>query len=528
MVELTNPLRFTGHPLFDVGVAGVCAYAKRERPEDVTLDDLDAVSDFMTETYYGGSMGTYLTCVFMNASFVQPNESADKRERFIRQYVRAHRATPDPQVAGLRCAFSGLPATSPLVRTHLPLFSGEDVMNFRPRGQTFVPAAGAYIVALFFLPFASRRAEGRLLAVHCDDPALTIAFAKRYLEDNRRLLALALPTERALVHPGYERELPMWDGQKKQYKYADVKAPRSLVVADLTEIAAQAAPSDRRPRPAALTAYHLSNSGQGPGLAIFEVPSPVVLFLRRAAGPTTAKAWRAIASRFQPLSGSPSEDEAAADKGGRRRKAKPAADAPAGRPGWTKNRAFEDLCEVFGAGFLDRAAAVRWLQFYVLGRMERGRGKRNYEKTEARNWALTELFLTEVMGMNKGRIELIRTFADKLADWIANKNDTKLFRAIAFEKLWELRQRLLRVQQESAKSALLFGLDEYAQVWLHSEDGARDESLVRDLVCIRVVERLHERGFFKTLDEGLVDPQPENENENDEQYARDAHSGEED
>ena len=221
---MTAALRWTGHPLVDTGTAGLCAFARRLRPEDLTLDDFDAVSDFLVETYYHGQLGTYLSCVFMNASFVQPNEGAAKREAFIAQYLRAHRATADARVAGARCVFSGAGATSALVRTHLPLFSAEGVFNFRPNGEAWVPAAGAVVVAIMFLPMACRRAEGRMLAVLADAPEVTLEFARRFLEDNRRLMALALPdwNDRNLVHDGYDRERPQPDAKKKRYKFADV------------------------------------------------------------------------------------------------------------------------------------------------------------------------------------------------------------------------------------------------------------------------------------------------------------------
>ena len=163
-------------------------------------------------------------------------------------------------------------------------------MNFRPEGQTSVPIAGACLVALQFLPMAARRAEGKLLAVHTDDASLTIAFARRYLEDNKRLLNLALPTDRGLVHAGFDREQPMWDTKKKRYKMADVKGPRSLVIADLTDIAGKAAPSDIRPYSVGMTVYLLSNSGQEPSPEIILVPSGVVSLVRRAAGATTVNA----------------------------------------------------------------------------------------------------------------------------------------------------------------------------------------------------------------------------------------------
>lgn len=96
--------------------------------------------------------------------------------------------------------------------------------------------------------------------------------------------------------------------------------------------------------------------------------------------------------------------------------------------------------------------------------------------------------------MKQGRIEAVRAFADKLAGWIQNKHDKGLYRSLAMDKPSDLRHSLMRVQRASAERGHpLFGLDEYATVWLH-EDG--DEWLIRDLVCIRVVEALAASGFF--------------------------------
>jgi CRISPR-associated protein Cst1 len=503
-------LRWTGHALIDVGVAGICAFAKTKAPEDVTLENLDRVSAFMVETYYGEKLGTYLTCVFMNASFVQPNEGKEKRQAFIQQYLRAHRAEPDEILAGQRCAFSGLPATSALVRTHFPLFSGEGVMNFRPDGESWVPAAGPFVVALMFLPLASRRAEGKLLAVHSEDVELMVAFAKRHLERNRLLLELPLPTERALVHPGYDSELPSWDAGKKRYKYADAKGPRSLVIATLAEIAQKAAPDDLRPHASALTAYLISNSGQGPSCEIFDVPGGVTSFVHKAAEADTAKAWAAVTKRFRPVRAQ-DDDEATEAKV---KKSKTKAPAPDGRPGWSKNEAFEDLCKIYEPGFLDRHAAGRWLSRYVLGRMNDDKGARRYEHTNARMWRLAELFLTEVMGMKTGRTETIKKFADKLAHWIAEKNDKRLYRSLMMDRGSELRRVLRLVQQESAKvGTVLFGLDEYASVWLHEEAG---DWLVRDLICIRVVEKLAEKKFFDQNPDAAVEELNEDDSKGEE------------
>jgi CRISPR-associated protein Cst1 len=493
MSNETAGLRWTGHALLDVGVAGLCALSGRDSPERLTLVDLDKAGDFIAEHYFSGVLDPYLIVIFLNGGYCGPNKVDDPKE--YEEVYRAHRVLPQKHVdpnkhlspaTGQRCVFSGLPATAWVHRQHLPLFSADNVMNFRPEGQTSVPIAGVCLVALQFLPMVARRAEGRLLAVHADDPRLTLAFAQRYLEDNKRLLALALPANRGLVHAGFDRELPMWDTKKKRYKMADAKGPRSLVLADLTDIASKAAPSDIRPHPVGMTVYLLSNSGQEPSLEIITVPSGVVSFIRRAAQAKTVSAWNAITQRFQPLQ---EKDEEGKPK--RKRKAISAAPV-AGRAGWTRNPAFEDLCEIYEVGFIDRRLAAVWLRRYVLGRIETTKGEVRYEETHARLWALAELFLQEVLGMKKARIEAIRQFADKLASWIQEKNDRSLYRSLTFDRPWELRQTLLRAQRDG----LPFGLDEYAAVWLHEDESRTDEALIRDLVCIRVVERLRDGKYF--------------------------------
>ncbi len=491
MSDETAGLRWTGHALVDVGIAGLCALARKDSPEKLTLADLDKASDFIEEHYFSGALDPYLIVIFLNGGYCGPNKVDDPQD--YEEIYRAHRVSPQKHLNpkkhlspanGQRCVFSGLPATAWVHRQHLPLFSADNVMNFRPEGQTAVPIAGVCLVALQFLPMASRRAEGKLLAVHTDDPNLTITFARRYLEDNKRLLSLALPTARAIVHRGFDRELPMWDANKKRYKMADVKGPRSLVLADLTDIAHKATASDIRPKPIGLTVYLLTNSGQEPSLEIITVPSGVVSFIRLAAQASTVSAWNAITQRFHPLQ---SKDE---NKSKRTRKT--TSDSVPGRAGWTRNQAFEDLCHIYDGGFIDRKAATIWLRRYMLGRIEMGEGKVRYEDTRARLWGLAELFLQEVLGMKKARIEAIRQFGDKVAGWIIQKNDRRLYRSLTLDRPWDLRQALLRAQRDG----LPFGLDEYAVVWLHEDDSRADESLIRDLICIRVVEKLREGKYF--------------------------------
>ena len=65
-------LRWTGHPLADVGVATLCAMVEKENPEDLTLEDLDKCGDEMIGCYLHPIFMSYLTCVFPNSAYVNP------------------------------------------------------------------------------------------------------------------------------------------------------------------------------------------------------------------------------------------------------------------------------------------------------------------------------------------------------------------------------------------------------------------------------------------------------------------------
>src|SRR5690606_8545499 len=116
------------------------------------------------------------------------------------------------------------------------------------------------------------------------------------------------------------------------------------------------------------------------------------------------------------------------------------------------------------------------------------------------DWQLTALFLERVLGMKKDRIELIKEFATRLADLIDEHNDKPLFRQLVFTgREWEYRAILAKVQMQYARDRgkLALGFDEYVDVFLSTDaDETYSWSLIRDLISIRLVERLFEKKFF--------------------------------
>jgi CRISPR-associated protein Cst1 len=120
-------LRYTGHPIADVGVATVAAFCDTPDPTSLSKADLRRVARFLEKEYFSGKLLSYLTCVFVNSAYVQPNMKKENVERFKRDVLYAFENAADPTAAGHRCAFSGEAADRIVYRQHVPLLTGENV-----------------------------------------------------------------------------------------------------------------------------------------------------------------------------------------------------------------------------------------------------------------------------------------------------------------------------------------------------------------------------------------------------------------
>lgn len=497
-------LRFTGHPLADVAMATVCTMTRRIRPEEVTLEDLDRVADEIERHYFGPAFMSFVICVFMNAAYTNSSSSEDNKAKFRREVVRAHRASPDPRVQGMRCALSGLPATFAATRTHVPMLTAEDQANFYPAGRTFLPLAGAWVTALQALPFGARRCHGWLLAAWSDEPKLLFGFARRFLDDNRRYLALAnspagLPAEDRPDAP-LERGRAVMDTKTKRGKYPDAKRPSTLLLHDLQDLLRDLKAHSGTAVNATVTAYHLTNSGQGPDLKVLHVPSAMVRFLSAVNAAPHGPAWQRLVARGWR-----------APTIGRPKKGAPAQTLAPG-PGVCANRLLEDLHRVYELDWPDRGRAAQFVRRHLLPRRADVAAAGSFPAVA---WTITDLFLREVLGMDRTKIDAIRTLADRLAQCVHERNDRRLFRDVVYaRKARDLRGAIGRAQRRMAeKNELLVTMEQFVQALVDDDSlGRFDWSLARDLLAVRMIEALHGRGWFEDHQDALEeDEQPEGE-----------------
>jgi CRISPR-associated protein Cst1 len=449
---MARELVWTGHPLVDAGAAGIAAFCHKYSLGAVDEEDIRQAADFVEAHYPQEPFKSFLASIFPNSGYVNPTMGEEKRRAFLHDYLRAYEL---PTIESQRCIFCGKAAQARAFREHIPLTMGRDMINFVPNGVSGLPVCGYCLLSIQAVPLAGLRCEGRLLVVHSVDADLTLAFADRFFQESQRMrgLVAALP-----------------EGERKM---AGARFARTILMRELEAIEAKRhASTAGGGEPSTLTAYHFTNYGAGPDIAIYHLPLQVARFLRIARQAKYYRAWEGIVRRAW-------ENRSAS--------------GTLGRSGEARNSVYESL-------FSLPDNATTFLRRYFLRRKaiiaEIGESSKQSSNDELGliSWDLTTMFLREVVNMDKERRDMIADVGSRIAAHIERENDRKLLQAFLLSKRYaELRWRLVRASLQSVKRTgePLISLDEFVTLFEYGEDVPRpDWGLARDLLLIRIIEIL--------------------------------------
>ena len=483
-------LKFTGHPLLDVGVATIMAFSNKSHPEQVDKADLQAVAEYMSRNYKVNPLRSFLTTVFMNSGFTQPAFFSDPQKQEIYAHRVLNSFNEDTSKLDEVDVFLGIPPSNisydvygklepgRAFRQHIPLTTGENVINFHPSGDAGLPVSGLSMLAIHAFPLGSAKCAGKLLVVHSDNSKIMLHFASRFLDNNRRSIQLAQ--------------------QQESNKLVDSHLIlRTLLVDTLLKADQLKADYYDAQEPISITAYHLSN-GQNPSLDIYHLPMEVIDFLHLMKEARYAQYWQPVVQRAWQTAPRKNQKKDTGDFIPR------------------KNYLYEDLfrlpenASTFIRIYFLRSA-LRWAR-------EEGDPRKEYSLNQENHlvsWKITEVFLERIMNMDEERIKHIRELGDGLADYVNTQNDRRFFTSFYTETRYEyFRTALIKANLSHTKRGHppIVTLDPYLQTFEETEDFARsDWKLARDLVFIRMVERLHEAGWLGKNKDSLPDQAVESE-----------------
>ncbi len=477
-------LEYTGHPFYDVGVATVTAFARKKDPGTVTVEDLRSIVEYMKREYAQNPLKSFFSVAFTNNAWFnqsafsnQPEKRVDYASRLLDHFDRELDDSREEI-----CVFTG-EAVAPTsfsdelppgraFRQHIPLTTGQGVINFHPSGNAGLPISGKASVCIHAFPLGCGKCGGRLLAVHSDNPDLIFEFAAGFLESNRRKVLLAQAA--------------------RSSKLAEAAMPaRTLLMHTLAKAYKRQREEHSPGTPSSITAYHLTNSGRSnpldrrsPPLEIYHLPLEILSFFRAALGSNYRAQWLTITGRAWQL-------ERAARRG--KDPSQVSARQEAERP--RRNYLYEDMFNLPGN-------ASAFVRRYFLRIPERRAAaddpRRSYSlrgETDLVSWGITELFLKEVMRLDKERVREIKELGTRLAQYVAGENDRRFFSAFYSEGRYNVfRNALIRANMNQVRTGgpPLVVLDSYIEVFEEGDEVSRsDWRLARDLVLIRMIEELH-------------------------------------
>lgn len=486
-------LRYTGHPLVDVGVATIAAFVGKRDPTSITEADLDKMADFMASQYVVDPLKSFLTVAFPNSGFNNPafSKTPAKRDQYAERVLRGYRVGM-PQLKE-RCVFTGSPAVGMAFsdnlppgrayRQHVPLLTGEGVINFYPWGDAGLPVSGEALLAIQAFPLGCAKCGGRLLAVHSDNPDLTQDFAAAFLQENRRALQLAQQA-----------------GSKKMPEAKS--SAKTLLIETLLKVEQNRQDEALELGPCSVTAYHMSNLGATPSLDIYHLPLELTDFLREIVSPDYNVEWRAIAQRAWRLA-QPKKKGKGQVGGEQEEDTRP-----------QRNMLYEDLFRLPANArqFVRRYFLRIPIRTYHEDDPRRAYSLRN--EAELVSWKLTGLFLRRVMNMDQDRIQHIRELGDRLADYVRQENDKRFFRDFFEHRYSYFRMALIRANLAHVQRGKppLITLEPYIAIFEEGDEiAAPDWRLARDLVLIRMVEQLYQQEWLGSHPDAIPDVSEEAE-----------------
>ena len=461
---INNKVHWTNHPLTDMGIAALVVFLGRKTPEEIVSSDLEKFASYAEDAYFSPELSSYLTVLF-TSNFINPSFSPQKKRRFVAEILRVYRAEPD--LALPPCSYCGQPSTRMSHRDLVPMLTGRETVNFFPNGTPGIPLCGNCLLALQALSIGAPMCGGRALVVACDDPNLTVELVRTWQPEIRKRIQLS---------------------QQRGEKLPIMSRPLTRTIEALVKI--EAVRQDESS--SSITVYHLSNSGQGPQVDIFFLPTSVVGFVQKAKAARYAATWNELVHQAWEIPPKPKKGQAETTP----------------EPTARRNFLYEDLFSLPNqAGRFIRGYLLRKATRFAQGPGDPRPSYLGWRTSIKGTWELTQLFLSEVLGMDAQRIDAIRKLGDVTADEIATQNDRRLWwNVYSAENYRAVRLILIRSSERRLKrgQAPILSFDEFLRVFEEGDELPRiDWRLAWDLVLIRTIENLYEQKWFEKNKEVL-------------------------
>lgn len=455
-----NLLVWTGNPFVDSGIAAILVWLKKSKPEYITQEDLENVSAFIQKVYVTEKWKKAIYSIFVNYPLSQPSyKTEEKKREKLKEFLDDLLIGAEEIKEGGNCIACGRRNTNKRKnRQHIPMTGSGGVTNyfsFTADGADYCDMC-AFAVQCSPLTYY---ACGKLALIHSNSPKIMRLWAKTALDNIQQQAALNNYT--GCFNEGFTNP------QNALFHLAE------NLTRNLEENWREENPS--------LRLYHFTNYIQGPELDIYDFPTPIFRFFAEIRNNPRFQDWRKIVRRgyFFVKKGKEiglntkekTEDEYKN----------------------SKNRIYQKL--LAGRSILPHFLSIKRRKSYG-------------------DFSLLEVYLREVLDMDKVRIETVKRVADEIANFIRSSAKGKsrlrnLEESIKFRDFCNVLRRISkeRIAQQKPENPL-FTLDEFAEQLF--PEGALTFGETRYLILFRLYEQLHDwllaQGLtIEEADDGIED-----------------------
>lgn len=430
-----SEIKYTGHPFVDVGVAVMEIWLDK-KCEDFTEEDINNAKNWLIKQYDNPVLKGYLSTIFPNSFWANFNIGENKKKERQDELLEAKSELKR------KCVFCEQEANFLANRAYFPLIAGENSFNYSNFGQTDLPLCKSCILSVQFFPLGSLKIEGSILVFWSINYEWTNKLTKKLFDEFQQIL---LATKDKIE--GYKRpKTQLIDILDKTLN--EVK--KNTVVNDIV-------------------AYHFTNYGTSPDINLYNLPVKLTSFLMRVKNSDYAQTHNLIKNYYWnvPKKTGKNQESDIDYKN-------------------IQNKYWEALCDVFQSENIKEESYKIIRKFYLI---------KNKDKMNLNCFGLAQMFLKEVSGMRKERLEIVRKFGDIIAE--IGQKDAKWINNLYLRELKpsEFLGYLTKLSRSLKDSNFAVTLDDVLILLdiTNEEDSTinyLESSLIQSLILIRVFEKI--------------------------------------
>jgi len=434
-------LEWTGNPFVDSGIAATLVYCKKRMLEEVAREDLQIMSELVQKVYCSDKWKKAMYSIFLNYPLSQPSyKTEEKKREKLKEFLDALLNGVEEIQSGGDCIACGRRQTRRRKnRQHIPMTGSGGALNyfsFTAEGADYCDTCAFMVQCSPFTYYGC----GKLALLHSNSAKVMRRWATSAIADVQRQVASGGFT--GCFNEGYTNP------QNALFHLA-----QDLIVR---------AKDDWQDENPSLRLYHFTNYIQGPELDIYDLPTPVFKFLAEVRRHSRFRDWRRIVNRgFYFVKKGRQINLSVESK-------------PESEYRNSKNKIYQDL--LTGRSILHR---------FINTKLHKAYG----------DFSLLAVYLTEVLAMEKTRIETVKKVADEIAIFIrqspkGERRLRNLEESVKFRDFCNVLRRISKERLANKPEEPLFTLDEFAEQLF--PEGALTFGETRYLILFRLYEQLHD------------------------------------